>query len=62
MMYGNAAGNLSFTVRCHQFALYSSNIATRLWSVEVRPAAVFVMIGKSEIRNAITTTAVCRLS
>src|SRR5436190_23989947 len=57
MMYGKAAGNFSFQVRCHQFALYSSNMATRLWSVDVRPAVVLVMIGKSEIRKAMQTTA-----
>ena len=57
MMYGSANGNFSFTIRCHQEALYSSNMATRLWSVEVSPAAVLVMIGNSEIRKAITTTA-----
>src|SRR5215212_1489056 len=57
MMYGSAAGNFSLTVRCHHEALYSSNIATRLWSVEVRPAAVLVMIGKRAIKKAMQTTA-----
>ena len=30
---------------------------TRLWSVETSPAVVFEMIGKSEMRKAITMTA-----